>query len=191
MFMKKIVLSVLMLTGVVVAVNAQSTAFKPFKVDFAVGYAIPGGSGAKAGVLFAFEPKYAINNNITAGLRFEGAVVARAVKDANGDYTAGEVKAAASYVATADYYFNTNTFRPFVGVGAGLFSTAGASVDSNGDVVEGASASKFGGVPRVGFELGHFRMAVEYNVVGKTGDITNSYIGIKLGFFAGGGRTGK
>lgn len=184
--MKKIVFSILLLTGMVTLGNAQT--FKPFKVDFATGYAMPGGSGAKAGVLFAIEPKYALNDNITVGLRFEGAVVARATKDANGDYFAGEVKAAASYMATGDYYFNTNNFRPFAGVGVGLFSTAGASVDSNGDVIEGASASKLGGMPRVGFEFGHFRMAVEYNIVGKTGEINNSYLGIKLGFFAGGGR---
>jgi outer membrane protein W len=191
MFMKKIMFSVLMLTGVVVVANAQSTAFKPFKVDFATGYAMPGGSGAKAGVLFSVEPKYGVTDNITVGIRFEGAVVARAYKDVNGDYTAGEVKAAASYLATADYYLNTNKFRPFAGAGVGIFSTAGAGVDGNGNVTEGASASKFGGAPRVGFEFGHFRMAVEYNIVGKTGDINNNYLGIKLGFFAGGGRTGK
>lgn len=186
--MKKITFSILFMTFVILG-NAQT--FKPFKVDFATGYAIPGGSGSKAGVLFAIEPKYALNDAITVGIRFEGAVVARAYKDQSGDYVAGEVKAAASYLATGDYYFNTNKFRPFAGVGVGIFSTAGAGVNSNGDVVEGASSSKFGGMPRVGFEFGHFRAAVEYNIVGKTGDINNNYIGIKLGFFAGGGRVGN
>jgi len=118
-------------------------------------------------------------------------VVARATQDPNGDYVSGEVKAAASYLLTGDYYLNTNHFRPFVGAGLGIFKTAAASVDSNGDVVEGASAAKFGGTPRVGFEFGHFRMAVEYNVVGKTNSINNNYLGIKLGFFAGGGRKSK
>lgn len=190
MYMKKLMFSILFLT-IVAFSYAQSTTFKPFKVDFAVGYAMPGGSGAKAGVLFAVEPKYALNDNIALGLRLEGAVVARATQDASGHFVSGDVKAAASYLATGDYYFNTNRFRPFVGAGLGFFSTAAASVDTNGDVVEGASAIKFGGAPRVGFEFGHFRMAVEYNVAGKTNSINNNYLGIKLGFFAGGGRKAK
>lgn len=31
-------------------VSAQSNTFKPFKVDLALGYALPSGSGSKAGV---------------------------------------------------------------------------------------------------------------------------------------------
>ncbi len=45
----------------------------------------------------------------------------------------------------------------------------------------------FAFAPRVGFEYGHFRTAIEYNAVGKTGAINNNYLGIKLGFFIGGG----
>jgi outer membrane protein W len=187
MFMKKLLFSTLLL-GTVIFVNAQSKTFKPLKFDFALGYAIPGGSGAKAGILMAGEPKYSINDNITVGVRFEAAIVARAATDADGNKVVGEVSASGSYLATADYFFNTNTFRPFVGVGAGLFSSAGASYDDNGDYVVAASGSKFGAAPRAGFELGHFRMAVEYNIAGKNGPINNNYLGIKLGFFVGGGR---
>jgi len=50
------------------------------------------------------------------------------------------------------------------------------------------AASKFGFAPRAGFELGHFRTALEYNIAGKTGSINNNYLSIKLGFFIGGGR---
>ena len=55
---------------------------------------------------------------------------------------------------------------------------------------------------RAGFEVGHFRMAFEYNLIGKTtATVTdgstgttstisakNSYAAIKLGFFIGGGK---
>lgn len=167
--------------------NAQSTVFKPFKVDLALGYAMPSGKGAKGGVLFAIEPKYAITDNITAGLRMEGAVMAQAQLDqTTGDLKSGSVKANASYLATGDYYFTTNTFRPFAGIGAGLYSVASADLnDENGDVKSG---KKFGFMPRAGFEVGHFRTAIEYNFVGKTAGINNNYLGIKLGFFIGGGR---
>jgi len=84
--------------------NAQeaTTVFKPFKVDIATGYAIPSGSGAKGGVVFALEPKYAINDNITLGVRFEAAVTARGAVDKNGDSFTGDVKASGSYLATGD-----------------------------------------------------------------------------------------
>lgn len=182
--MKKIIFSVLMMTVAFLA-NAQTTVYKPFKVDFATGYAIPGGSGSKGGVLFAIEPKYSINDQLTFGLRFEAAVMARATVDQNGELTQGEVKGSASYLATGDYYFNTNKFRPFAGAGLGIYKTAGASVDQTTE--DAQVGSKFGFAPRAGFEFGHFRFALEYNAVGKTGSISNNYLGIKLGFFAGGG----
>ena len=186
MYMKKLMFSILFL-AIVVLGYSQSTMFKPFKVDFAFGFASPAGSGTKAGVLFALEPKYNITNNITAGLRLEGAVMARASVDQTGQTVTGDVKANASYVATGDYFYMTGKFRPFTGVGAGLFSTAAASVDKNTGAV--SAGNKFGGIARAGFELGHFRFATEYNVLGKTGDINNNYLGIKIGFFVGGSRT--
>jgi outer membrane protein X len=189
--MKKIT-SVLVFFFAFVIAHAQSTTFRPFKFDIALGYAIPGGSGAKGGLIVAAEPKYAINDNITVGLRAEAAVMARAVQDpSTGEVTAGEVKASGSYLLTGDYYFNTNSFRPFAGLGAGIFTLAGGSADINGNTTVVAAANKFGFTPRVGFEAGHFRTALEYNVVGKTGTMNNNYLGIKIGFFIGGGRLKK
>lgn len=50
---------------------------------------------------------------------------------------------------------------------------------------------------RAGFEVGKFRMGAEYNVVpasdynivagNKLGSVRNSYLGISIGFFIGGG----
>jgi outer membrane protein W len=175
---------------------------KPFKVDVSVGYAIPGGEGSKGGVLFAIEPKYAVIPNISVGLRMEAAVVARfGGYDENGNINDVSVKAAGSYILTGDYYFKDNySFRPFAGAGLGAFTIASAEVTSTTGAVSGGT--KFGGLVRAGFEAGHFRMGVEYNVVPKTkfdgydenGNPTtgltsnNSYIGIKIGVCIGGGR---
>jgi outer membrane protein W len=188
--MKKIMLCALILVSAVIS-NAQSTVFKPFKVDLALGYAVPAGSGSKAGFLFAVEPRYAVNDNITLGLRMEAAVMARANVNAAGDRFDADVKASGSYVLTGDYYFNTNSFRPFAGLGAGVYTIAAAYGDSNGEVVEVAASSKLGAMPRIGFEAGHFRMAVEYNMVAKSGSVNNNYLGIKIGAFIGGGRISK
>ena len=183
--MKKIVFATLLITILNFA-NAQSTLYKPFKADFAVGFASPSGSGAKAGVLFSIEPKYAITNKIVTGIRLEGAVMARATMDQTGQMVSGEVKANASYIVTTDYFYTTKKFRPFTGAGAGLFSTAAGSVDKTTGTL--SSGNKFGAITRAGFEFGHFRFATEYNIVGKTGDIKNNYIGFKIGFFAGGAK---
>jgi len=195
--MKKITLSILCL----VAVAAHAQNFKPFKVDLSTGYAIPGGEGAKGGVLFAIEPKYAVMPNLSVGLRFETAIMARGFADNTGETANMEVKAAGSYLVTGDYYFTENTVRPFGGIGAGLFSLAGASAGSSGESVGGGS--KFGGLARVGVEIGHFRMGLEYNLVPATkiavydGNTTytsetkNGYIGIKIGAVIGGGKIKK
>ena len=197
--MKKLLMSALAISAVV-CVTAQDQTFKPFKVDISLGYAIPGGSGSKGGVLFVIEPKYALNDKIAVGLRMEAAVVARVSgTNAAGEFENGEIKAASSYLATGDYYFNTNPFRPFAGAGIGVFTVASAS-NNNGNEAAGAG-SKFGGMVRGGFETGHFRAAVEYNLVGSsdlpgfnsngtptTVKSKNGYIGIKIGFLIGGGR---
>ena len=189
--MKKL-LFVAALAAVCGVAQAQSTTFKPFKVDVAVGYAVPDGKGAKAGVVFALEPKYALNDKFTVGLRMEAAATARGYLDNNGYLKSADVKASGSYLLTGDYYFSTNKFRPFAGVGAGVFSLAAASVDDSGEEVTAvASSTKFGATPRVGFEFGHFRTAVEYNIVGKVEKVSNNYIGVKVGFFIGGGRLEK
>jgi hypothetical protein len=197
--MKKIYLF-LPLTVLCFSAIAQSN-LRPFKVDLSVGYAIPGGSGAKGGVLFVVEPKYAVISNLSLGLRMEAAVVARfSGYDADGYPTDASVKASGSYLATGDYYFTDNyVFRPFAGGGAGIFRLAGVDVNSNGGGV--SASTKFGGMIRAGVEVSHFRLGVEYNLVPNTtfegynsnGELTtltskNGYIGMKLGVCFGGGR---
>jgi outer membrane protein X len=195
--MKKIVLSILLLATVAIA-NAQYE-FKPFKVDVSLGYAIPGGEGAKGGVLFVVEPKYAVIPEVSVGLRIEAAVMARGRADATGANSEVDVKAAGSYLATGDYYFTSSSVRPFAGLGLGIYSLAAASTEDDGASV--SSGSKFGQMVRAGVELSHFRVGVEYNIVPKTTmeyinstgvktttSMKNGYIGIKLGFCIGGGK---
>ena len=175
---------------------------KPLKVDLSVGYAIPGGEGVKGGIIFAFEPKYAVIPNLAVGLRMEGAIIAKfSGYDEEGNAMNTKVKAAGSYLATGDYYFTNNyALRPFAGAGAGIFSIAGIEVNSSSENISGGS--KFGVMVRGGIEAGHFRIGLEYNIVPKTtfegydsnGNYvtgltsSNNYIGIKIGAFIGGGR---
>jgi outer membrane protein X len=156
--------------------------FKKFKVDVSVGYAVPqesGGSGKSAGVLFAVEPKYAVMDELSLGLRIEAAAMANI--DADGDK--GTVKANASYLATGDYYFSNNKFRPFLGAGAGIFTYAKLSSEDE-EMDDIPVSSKFGFMARGGFEYGHLRVGVEYNFVAEKA----GYLGLKIGAVIGGGR---
>lgn len=197
--MKKIVLSFLLLATAVIAKAQQEFEFKPFKVDVSLGYAIPGGEGAKGGVLFVVEPKYAVIPSVSLGLRLEMAIMARGRADATGTNTEVDVKAAGSYLVTGDYYFTSSKARPFAGAGLGIYSLAAASTEDEGASV--SAGTKFGEMIRAGVELSHFRVGLEYNIVPKTtmeyinstGEKTttsmkNGYVGIKVGFTIGGGR---
>ncbi len=188
-------------------VTAQAQEFKPFKVNVSLGAAIPSGGG---GVLFAVEPKYGLSDQIDIGLRIEAAAMARNVV-VNGNTTSGNVQGAYSYLLTGNYMLSNQNFRPFVGIGAGLYGIAstsftatgsGSNTQSNNGSI--AAGTVFGGMARVGFKTGHFVLGVEYNLVPNTNSLLlddrgnaqigttvqskNSYVGVKVGFDIGGGR---
>jgi len=201
--MKKIYL-ILTLAIVCLSSTAQKSDYKPFKVDLSIGYASPAGSGSKGGFLVGLEPKYAVIPQLSLGLRMEAAIVARfGGYGPDGTPLDVNVKASGSYLATADYYIpmpGSKFFRPFAGAGTGIYTIATVEANSNGNGATGAG-TKFGAMTRAGFEMSHFRFAVEYNIVpssklngydvdGNPAVITskNGYLGIKIGAFFGGGR---
>jgi hypothetical protein len=189
--MKKItsVLFFLLLTAV--AVQAQE--FKKFRVGLGGGYAMPGGEGAKGGVCFYLEPGYRVMDALIVGLRMESAVVVRGFSE---DIGANDLDIAGigSYTLNGQYYFSNEGFRPFAGLGFGMYSLAAIKYDDGSGTTETAvqSESKFGFYPRVGFDSRHFTMQIEYNLIPATeyagGEFKNSYLGIKVGGFFGGGR---
>lgn len=171
--------------------GAKERVFKPFKVNLSLGFAMPSGSGTKGGALFALEPKYAVMDQLALGLRLEAAVMARGVVGSGGQEFSGSASANLSYVATGDYYFSNKGFRPFLGAGAGIFTLANVEIDSNNPNAPDniPSESKFGFMTRGGFEAGHFRLGVEYNIIPQSaGGVKNNYLGIKIGVNIGGGR---
>jgi hypothetical protein len=171
-----------------VAVKAQE--FKKFKVGLGAGYAMASGKGAKGGALVYLEPAYRFTDVIQMGLRIESAIIARGFSEDVGDISL-DVAGLGSYTLNGQYYFSNNNFRPFLGAGFGIYTLAGISMDVDGSGVEQelvASSSKFGFYPRAGFDAGHFTLSIDYNIVPETDGIKNSYIGVRLGGFFGGGR---
>lgn len=182
------------------SVNAQDgeRIFKRFKGDVSLGYAAPLGAGSNGGVVFAMEPKYAVVDQLSIGLRIEGAVMGKFTStNQYGGTQIEDARGVASYIATADYYFSNNySFRPFVGAGAGIFGLIADATIYNDQVTE----TKFGGIIRAGGEVKHFRFGVEYNIIpaADSNSFDNlgnpikvktkyGYVGIKLGVCFGGG----
>jgi outer membrane protein X len=195
--MKKVlfILSIFLAATAAIAQTDSARIFKPFKVDVSVGFALPlgGSSATKVGFLFVVEPKYAVAEQFAIGLRLEVALMARGTV-INGNEFEGNVQGNGSYLATGDYYFNNNRFRPFIGAGAGLYQIGAADFNSQDPTLPTniPTDNKFGFMFRGGFEAGHFRLGVEYNAVGKSQySEHNSYIGFKLGTCIGGGRYKK
>ena len=201
--MKRI--STVVLLVVLTAAAAVAQEYKAFRVGLGTGYALPGGDGAKGGVLFYMEPGYRVSDQILVNLRMEFAAMARGFEgaDESADF---DVSTSGSYTLNGQYYFSNEGFRPFVGLGFGTYSVKAASASFDGqDLTVGSDASKFGFYPRIGFDAGHFQLTIDYNIVSKIkesytldfGDGVvvdgeyeqkTSYIGIRLGAFIGGGR---
>jgi outer membrane protein W len=198
----------LVLFAVIGAVSVQAQDYKPFRVGLGLGFASPSGEGAKGGVLFYAEPSYRVTDAIAVGLKGEIAVMLRGgTSTTNGQTTnvSGKVAAAGSWTVNGQYYFMSGGFRPFAGLGFGIYRLASASFSassggSSSSTGEVASGSKFGFYPRLGFDAGHFTLNLEYNIIGATKSVVvnsgttttsetkNGYLGFRVGFFIGGGK---
>jgi hypothetical protein len=165
--------------------------YKKFRVLVGGGYA--SGSGyASGGIFGTLEPGYRVSDNILVGVRTELAGIAR------GGFEGLSVDLEISKVSSATlnlvYYFDSEFVRPFAGFGAGSYTLSSIEYKlSGGGPQQGTGKdSKFGFYPRIGVELGHFSFSLDYNIVPKTktseAEFKNSYLGIRLAVFFGGGR---
>jgi len=77
------------------------------------GYTSDGDQFTTSGFILTLEPAYRVRDNIAAGLRLE-------VEVYPGDPAPAVL---ASVTINGQYYFSDEQFRPFVGVGLGIFAT--------------------------------------------------------------------
>lgn len=175
--------------------------FKPFKVGIGIGYAQPGtGEGAAGGFLGYLEPAYRATDQVSVGLRLEGDFMVRGVKGITDRDISGDASSIASFSLNSQYYFNNNDVRPFIGAGVGLFSMTAVKFNTASNDPDGVddigAETRFGFYPRIGVDINHFNLTLDYNVVPPTdvpggGEVKNDFLGIKAGFSIGGGRTGR
>lgn len=191
--MKKtyLILSMLVFVFLASELKAQTSSFKPFKVDIAAGYGLPSGAGSKGGIVLALEPKYAVNEKFTIGLRVEGSASSKTIKATNGNILYDELKVNRSALLTGDYFLEEDhQLRPFIGLGVGIYDLAALEFENfdKNSTLSISGVTKLGLAPRVGIETGHFRAAAEYNIAGKYNNINHDYLSVKVGFFIGGGK---
>lgn len=180
-----------MLFVIVSATVTYGQEFKNFKVGLGLGYAAAGGSGAKGGVIVYLEPGYRVNDQLLINLRIESAVLTRG--SAGSNITEIDIAGIESYTVNSQYYFSDKTFRPYAGLGFGAYALAAISLfGTSSDIVK--AETKFGLYPRVGFDLGHFNLSLDYNIIpaskveGADVKFKNSYMGFRFGFSIGGGK---
>jgi outer membrane protein X len=181
--MKKCLFALILVSGLLVAVHAEDFEYKPFRVDLGLGYAIPKGGG---GVAFQVEPKYSITPQISAGIRWQGAIMARNISVGETTVEAS-AQLNSSWLATGDYHFTQSKFRPYAGLGLGVYPLAAVSV--NDQEVAGTAQTNFGFLLRAGFDISHFRLGVEYDFAGKDAAKNSAgYFAVTANVIIGGGR---
>lgn len=166
--------------------NAQGD-YRPFKMD--VGVLMGELHEHKVGLFAPYvEPKVNLSNNLTVGMRFEFLLYSKQdfiVYNPDDPYFSDFDADGWTFsaVLTTDYYFNDHFVRPFVGFGAGVYQLYNEKENSYLDFNEEVIA--FGIVPRVGLNIGQFRISCEYNsILSEKTDL--SYLSLKLGFELGG-----
>jgi outer membrane protein X len=200
--MKKIILLFIL---VLLVTTGYSQKKGSFRVGLDLGYVPASGGG---GGLVSLEPKLNITDNMNVGLRIGGAAVVRDLVSSSNLELNVKVAGIGSVAGTYDYYFHKsgsgNSFAPFIGGGIGYYSLANVEVDDS-NITSGelnpAVSTVFGGLVRGGFEWSGFRMGLEYNFLPdsdieningiKVGTAKNTYFGVSIGFFVGGGKWGK
>ncbi len=192
----KIVTRVLTLLLLIVG-SAHAQTFRAFKVILYGGYAVPFRETAKGGVSTSIEPQYAINDQVTLGLRFESASTSRGEEVMDNEKFSTSV-----WAFTADHSFGTKSLRPFLGFAAGW-----SQIERADEYITKASGlsyidyklvtdHKFGYGPRLGVETSRIRFSAECTFTGNsekmtlsnTGGGSNSFLGIKAGYVFGGRR---
>lgn len=187
--MKKLMMLML---AVILMAGFSSQSFGQIKIGANAGIGLPMGDfgdGYKMGFGGSVEGKYFLNDKIAVGasigyysftLKDEMLTILQSFSESITDskYTVMPI------LATVDYYFATEGFKPYVGAGVGLYSAKIKVSDSKlGDGEE--TSSDMGIAPTVGFCYGlsekiDLNVNAKYNMIFTEGSST-TYLGINAG----------
>lgn len=156
--------------------NGKRPVYRKFKVDVMAGYSHYLEEGIyNYGINYTIEPKYNILDNLAVGLKLEAVDFRLVYDDVTEDITS------LSAALSTEYYLGKKVFRPFFGMSVGYYSFLSDYNSVYSDRV--TESSDFGGGPKIGFQVGHFRFATEMNFTNE-----NVFVCLKLGGTIGGGK---
>jgi len=188
--MKKVFLSLLLISGLVVfnsSAQIQVGAFGTYnKILGDAGEDAPAGFGGGVDLKYFVTPKFAIGLN--AGYIQHSDEQSISIGPIS--YTLKATQTIIPVTVNADYFFTEEGFRPYVGLGLGLYALGG-SAEANGVKVDADSESKFGFAPHLGAQYFFNKtvgldLNVKYNyILSKDSDIEGSEdlttFGVNLG----------
>jgi outer membrane protein X len=174
-----------------ISISTFSQQFKKFKVGVGLGYT---SVTSDVPPLLYLEPAYRINDTWAIGLRLESGGFN---SNSDNDLITN------SFGLNGQYYFSSNKFRPFAGLGFSFYSPEPFIGVSFCDCSITYEKNKLGFYPRLGFDYGHLSFNMEYNIAGSskitttsmfthiptvTGYVDNNYFSTKVGVLIGGGK---
>jgi len=173
-----------------ISVSAVAQHYRKFL--FAIDVGMPNSKLKPIGLL-TMEPSYRVSDRIAVGFRMEQIGFVSMIGSNNSSL--------GSMGINGHYYFVMTTLRPFCGLGIGLYNPSNNFIMSNTETQN--QRNGLGIYPRIGLELGHARLMLEYNFIQKMNDyisydspgipghyetVNKSYFSLKIGFFIGGGK---
>jgi hypothetical protein len=172
-----------------VSASLQAQQFTPLKAAAGLGYAGQTISSGESGFLFYLEPGIRFSEKSLIGFRYEGCYIPRGVSNLSYKVFGGRKAFISSYSLFVQRCLNNYYFRPFFGIGAGIYQINNMQNFENAN--RSTTGTNYGFYPRIGADIGHFNMTLDYNFVSPSivakGKILNSYLAFKVGFSFGGG----
>jgi len=201
--MKKILLFILLFS---ISNTSFAQEYKKFKFMLSYGPILFTESGGE-GVQLNMEPAFRITDDWSLGLKYD---INLGNKDFEGNL---EGFAALSLSLNTQHYFLNKPikFRPYIGLGLGYKAQTLKFLDiGNDSPFENDAINTIFFYPRIGFDLGHFNLNIDFNISPKSELIVNNpsnftsnppssrrvrvstnYFAITIGGFFGGGRKSK
>ncbi|MFN0246837.1 MAG: hypothetical protein ACKV2T_08000 [Kofleriaceae bacterium] len=180
---------------------AESTHYEQIRVDGGITGAVSAITDRNSVGVVA-EVKAMATDHIAVGGRVEIAVMFGGI--VGSDELPLDIGVAGCGLLKGEYLFGTHAIRPFVGVGAGLFTIGSHSIEDGPNTrgIRTEIGNYFGIAPQAGIDLGRLRFGVTYNaIVGASLDVrdtingvertrtfSQNYLSLELSFRFGGGR---
>jgi len=171
---------------------AQAPSYTNFEWDIiGIGVAIPTGSDELGtGISFGGELRFNLTDNISIGIGSDMSLFdVKNLENLEDDEDATIGFSSTGFIS-GDYYPSaTSANRGFVGLALGASDIGDIEIDSGNEeatVIEGESGMII--APRVGYELGHVRFLVYYNI-GLKEELIN-HLGLKVSLTLWGGYKG-